>query len=97
MNYPQCKTENGLLKHLATWEEYLTKNGTELQQTPATLRVMLLNILPKEISDQLRPKMGKYPTFQNFRSIAVTAWRNKENSSRPRFFTRPREAIGYMR
>ena len=62
MNYPQCKTENGLLKHLATWEEFLTKCGTELQQTLATLRVMLLNILPKEISDQLRPKIGKYPT-----------------------------------
>ena len=25
MSFPQCKSETGLLKHLAEWEEYLTK------------------------------------------------------------------------
>ena len=65
MNFAQCKSEAGLYRHLASWEEYLTKYGSELRQTPATLRIMLLNILPKDMADKYRPKRQKYPTFQS--------------------------------
>ena len=45
------------------WEELLNKFGSELRQTPATLRIMFINILPKEMGEKLRPKRAKYPAF----------------------------------
>ena len=65
MSFPQCASERGLLKHVNLWEELLNKYGSELRQTPATLRIMLINTLPKDMADKLRPKRVKYPTFQS--------------------------------
>ena len=63
--FPQCETDSGLFLHLARWEEYLNKYGSELRRTPDTLRVMVLNTLPRALADKLRPKRAKYPTFQS--------------------------------
>ena len=65
MTFPPCKTEAGLLQHLNSWEEYLNKYGAELRKTPATLRTLLINILPKDLAEKLRIKRVKYPTFQS--------------------------------
>ena len=65
MSFPKCDSENNLVPHLARWEEYLNRYGSERRKTPESLRVMLLQVLPKEMSDKLGPKRAKYPTFQS--------------------------------
>ena len=65
MNFPGCNSEDNLVSHLARWEEYLNRYGSELRRTPETLRVMILQVLPKDMADKLRLKRDKYPTFQS--------------------------------
>ena len=76
MSFPSCEAENNLVSHLARWEEYLNRYGSELRRTPESLRVMLLNVLPKEMGDKLRPKRMKYPTFQSI--LAYVRERHEE-------------------
>ena len=52
------------MSHLAKWEEYLNRYGSDLRRSPETLRVMILQVLPKDMAEKLRLKREKYPTFQ---------------------------------
>ena len=53
LSYPRCHTESGLVKHLNAWEKALAKYGQGLLQTPETLRILVLGILPKALETKL--------------------------------------------
>ena len=61
LRYPRCHTESGLVKHLNAWEKALAKYGQGLLQTPETLRILVLGILPKALETKLTQKRKKYP------------------------------------
>ena len=64
MDYPRCTSEAGVIKHVAVWEQLLSKYGSELWQTPEMLRILILGIVPKHIEEKLTAKHLKYPTHQ---------------------------------
>ena len=63
LQYPRCNNESGLVKHVSAWEKARTKYGHG--QTPDTLRILILGILPKALETKLNHKVSKYPTSQS--------------------------------
>ena len=63
MKLGRCESEHHLLSHVTEWEKYLNTYATHLKQDKATLRTLVLALLPKEMEDKLTHKMAKYPTY----------------------------------
>ena len=65
LNFPRCSSESGLVAHLDSWEKALAEHGQNLRENPATLRILVLGILPAALESKLTPKVVKYPTYQS--------------------------------
>ena len=65
MQFPRCEDERKLLHHLTEWQGLLTKYAGHLRNDAATLRALILGIVPAAMEDKLTPKVDKYKTWQD--------------------------------
>ena len=63
--YPRCEDLKKLERHLADWEELITKYGSNLLRCPEELRTMTLGIVPKSFEDDLIHKDKEHPTWRH--------------------------------
>ena len=96
MSFPKCESESHLLRHLATWEEYLQKFGTQLRQTPQALRVMILDTLPNPYAEKLRPKRDKYPTYQSILKYCRDKIDEKRELLKAEVLNKPKKKISAL-
>ena len=92
MNFPSCNVEANLVSHLAKWEEYLNRYGSELRRSPETLRVMILQVLPKEMAEKLRLKREKYPTFQSILAYVRDRHEERQEVAKAEALHQPRRS-----
>ena len=63
--YPRCEDLKKLEKHLADWEELISKYGSNLLKCPEELRTMTLGVVPRSVEDELIHKDQEYPTWRH--------------------------------
>ena len=51
--FPKCTSLSKLSEHLDDWTDVLTAYGSELEHCPRLLRNMVLNIIPKNLEDEI--------------------------------------------
>ena len=64
-SWPKCEDIKKLHQHLADWEICLNKYGSNLKQCPQELRIMILDIIPEKMKDEIIHKDAEYPTYQS--------------------------------